>query len=283
MIVVDLNQVMISNYMIQVGNHTNMQVDENLFRHMVLNSIRGYKKKFGNEYGELVIACDSPRSWRKEVFPYYKANRKKARDSSDIDWSTLFDSLNKVRDELGEYFPYRVIRAEHAEADDIIGTLAIEFGNTSEKILILSGDKDFIQLQEYMNVRQYDPVRKKMIEHNNPARYIKEHIIKGDTGDGVPNFLSRDDTFVTGIRSKPIRTDKLEQWVRMEPSDYCDDQMLRNWKRNEQLIDLSFTPQYIRDDIMKQYTEQAGKGREKLFNYFIENKLSNLINDIGEF
>ena len=281
MIIVDLNQVMISNYMAQIGNHTNIAVDENLFRHMVLNSIRNINKKHSEEFGELVIACDSARSWRKEVFPYYKANRKKAREKSDLDWSAVFDSLNKVRDELKEFFPYRVIQVDHAEADDIIGTLVHHFHGAP--ILIVSGDKDFVQLQTYMNVKQFDPVRKRFITHNNPSLFVKEHIMKGDMGDGVPNFLSKDDTFVTGGRQKPIRSKNLNEWLLRDPESFCDDTMLRNWKRNEMLVDLTHTPQTIRIQTINQYEEQSGKDRSKLFNYFVDRKLKNLMESIGDF
>ena len=213
MIIVDLNQTMISNFMAQIGNHTNIKIEEDLLRHMILNSIRGYNAKFRYEYGEMIIACDDKRSWRKNLFPYYKANRKKAREKSEIDWNSVFDVLNRVRDELKEYFPYRVIQIDTAEADDVIGSLCHEFGNSLEKILIISGDKDFKQLQSYMNVKQFDPVRKRWLEEANPERYLKEHIMKGDTGDGVPNFLSKDDTFVTASRQKPLRSDKLSKWI----------------------------------------------------------------------
>lgn len=281
MIIVDLNQVMISNYMAQIGNHTNIAVDENLFRHMVLNSIRNINKKHSEEFGELVIACDSARSWRKEVFPYYKANRKKARENSELDWSAVFESLNKVRDELKEFFPYRVIQVDHAEADDIIGTLVHHFHGAP--ILIVSGDKDFVQLQTYMNVKQFDPVRKRFITHNNPSQFVKEHIMKGDMGDGVPNFLSKDDTFVTGGRQKPIRSKNLNEWLLQDPESFCDDTMLRNWKRNEMLVDLTHTPQTIRIQTINQYEEQSGKDRSKLFNYFVDRKLKNLMESIGDF
>lgn len=281
MIILDLNQVMISNYMTQIGNHTNIKVDEDLFRHMVLNTIRAYNKRFSADYGELVIACDAPRSWRKDVFPYYKANRKKAREKSEIDWSALFDSLNKVREEIKEHFPYRVIQVERAEADDVIGALVANY--FGQPILIISGDKDFVQLQNYMNVKQFDPIRKKYITHNNPSMFVKEHIMKGDLGDGVPNFLSRDDTFVTGGRQKPLRSDKLNLWANMDPQDFCDDNMLRNYKRNEQLVDLSYTPKEIVERVVSEYEAQAGKKRDKLLNYFIQYRLKNLMEVIGEF
>lgn len=283
MIIVDLNQVMISNFMAQIGNHTNIKIEEDLLRHMVLNSLRSYNAKFRNDYGEMIIACDDRGSWRRQVYPYYKANRKKDREQSEIDWNLVFESLNKIREELKTFFPYRVIQIETAEADDVIGTLCHEYGNTSEKILIISGDKDFRQLHDYMNVRQYDPVRKKWIEENNPSRYLKEHIMKGDRGDGVPNFLSRDDVFVLNGRQKPLTTKKLDLWLTLEPEAFCDENMLRGWKRNQQLVDLNFIPDDIRKAVIESYTAQYAKGREKLFTYFVEFRLKNLLTDIDQF
>jgi hypothetical protein len=283
MIIVDLSQVMISNLMVQLGNHTNTEVEEDLLRHMVLNSIRSYNQKFKNEFGEMIIACDAGNNWRKQLFPYYKANRRKNREKSELNWTHIFDVLGKVREELKEYFPYRVIQIDGAEADDIIGTLAAKFGDTSEKILIMSGDKDFVQLQRYMNVKQYDPVQKKWRTTNDPDRFVKEHIMRGDTGDGVPNFLSADNTFVVGARQKPISQKKLDAWIHLDPSEFCDENMLRGYKRNQQLVDLTFVPENLRVQVLEEYEAQAGKGRSKLFNYFIEKRLKNLLESINEF
>lgn len=283
MIIMDLSQVMISNLMIQLGNHTNADIEEDLLRHMVLNSVRAYNVKFKNEFGEMIIACDAGNNWRRQVFPYYKANRRKNREKSEINWNSVFETLNKVRDELKDYFPYRVIRVDGAEADDIIGTLAQTYGNTSEKILILSGDKDFVQLQAYMNVQQFDPVQKKWRKTNDVDKFIKEHIIRGDAGDGVPNFLSADDTFVVGARQKPISQKKLDQWLDTDPKEFCDEKMLRGYLRNQQLVDLNFIPPDIKKEVLVQYEQQAGKGRDKLFNYFIDRRLKLLLESINEF
>jgi len=283
MIIVDLSQVMISNLMVQLGNHTNTELEEDLLRHMILNSIRSYNQKFKNEYGEMIIACDAGNNWRRQIFPYYKANRRKNREKSELNWNQIFETLGKVREELKEYFPYRVIQIDGAEADDIIGTLVDKFGDTSEKILIMSGDKDFVQLQRYMNVKQYDPVQKKWRTTNDPDRFVKEHIMRGDTGDGVPNFLSADDTFVIGARQKPISQKKLDAWINMDPREFCDENMLRGYLRNQQLVDLNFIPENLRTQIVSEYESQAGKGRSKLFNYFIEKRLKNLLESINEF
>ena len=283
MIIVDLSQVMISNLMVQLGNHTNTELEEDLLRHMILNSIRSYNQKFKNEYGEMIIACDAGNNWRRQIFPYYKANRRKNREKSELNWTHIFDVLGKVREELKEYFPYRVIQIDGAEADDIIGTLVDKFGNTSEKILIMSGDKDFVQLQRYMNVKQYDPVQKKWRTTNDPDRFVKEHIMRGDTGDGVPNFLSADNTFVVGARQKPLSQKKMDAWIHMDPREFCDENMLRGYMRNQQLVDLTFVPENLRVQVLEEYEAQAGKGRSKLFNYFIEKRLKNLLESINEF
>lgn len=285
MIIVDLNQVMLSNLLMQLGNHTNAQLEENMVRHMILNSLRSYRKKFSDEYGELIIACDNTNYWRKKIFPYYKANRKKNIETSELDWKNIFECMNKIRAELKEYFPYKVIDIESAEADDIIGTLVVEFGsslNTGEKILILSGDKDFIQLHTFANVKQYDPTRKKWISHDDPNRFLKEHIMKGDAGDGVPNILSSDNCFVIGERQRPLTAKKIEKYLVMQPND-METSVARNYFRNAQLIDLSYTPKEIKEKVLNEFNSQTNRDRSKLLNYFIANKLKNLTEYISEF
>jgi hypothetical protein len=283
MIIVDLNQVMLSNLMMQLGNHTNAQLEENMVRHMVLNALRSYKQKFGDQYGEMIIACDNRNYWRKQVFPYYKANRKKNIENSELNWHSIFECMGKIRSELKEFFPYRVIDIESAEADDIIATLVKEYSEFNPKdILILSGDKDFIQLHVHDNVKQYDPVRKKFITHTNPKLYLLEHILRGDSSDGVPNVLSADDTFVVGSRQKPLTQKKIDA-ILESGQENLDETTRRNYHRNRQLIDLSYVPEDISNKVIESYEAQTSKGRDKMFNYFIANKLRNLMENINEF
>jgi len=281
-IIVDFSQVMLSNLMMQIGNHTNAKIEENMVRHMVLNSLRSYKTKFGDEFGEMVIACDNTNYWRKQLFPYYKANRKKAQEKSEMDWKSIFECMNKIRAEIKEYFPYKVIDIESAEADDIIATLVNDV-IAPEGFLILSGDKDFIQLHKYDNVKQYDPVRKKFITHNNPDHYLAEHILKGDSGDGVPNILSSDNCFVVGERQKPMTQKKIDAFIELGLDGKFDHPSFRNYMRNKQLIDLSMIPKTVQEKIIESFESQVSKGRDKLMNYFIVNKLKNLMESIGEF
>ena len=276
-----MNQVMLSNLMMQLGNHTNAQLEENMVRHMILNSLRSYRNKFCAEYGEMIIACDNTNYWRKQLFPYYKANRRKATENSELDWRQLFECLNKIRAELKEFFPYRVIDIESAEADDIISTLVRTY--PMEKILILSGDKDFIQLHSQGNVKQYDPTRKKWVAHENPDRYLMEHVLKGDSGDGVPNVLSPDNCFVVGERQKPLTQKKIDALIELGLDGKYDHPLARNYMRNKQLIDLGHVPKEIAKKVVESYDSQTGKDRSKLLDYFIANRLKNLMENISEF
>jgi hypothetical protein len=288
MILLDLNQVMISNLMMQPGIASG-GIDENLIRHMVLNSIRMYNVKFKEEYGDLVICADDKKYWRKDLFPYYKAARKKSREDSPYDWNLIFETLNRVRDEIRENFPYKVIQIDKTEADDVIGTICINYGvelrnSQSEKILILSSDKDFMQLQKFANVDQYSPMAKKFLKTSEPIKFLKEHILKGDRGDGIPNILSSDDTFITEARQKPVTEKKLNTWVAQKPEDFCDASMLRNYQRNESLIDLSKVPSEYADRILTAYrSPKEVKGKDKVLNYFIKNRMKQLMEHIQEF
>ena len=286
MILIDLNQVAIANLMMQPGVANS--VDENLIRHMVLNSIRSYNVKFKEKYGEVVICADDRKYWRKDLFPYYKASRKKDRAESPYDWTMIFETLNKVREELKENFPYRVVQVDKTEADDIIGTLCHKYGvelmnATTERILILSSDKDFMQLQKFANVEQFSPMAKKFLKCDNPQTFLREHIVKGDRGDGIPNILSQDDTFVQEIRQKPVSEKKLNTWLTQTPEEFCDERMLRNFKRNEALIDLGKIPADVQARILEAYENAPKNGRDKLFNYFIKNRLKQMMEHLQEF
>jgi hypothetical protein len=284
-ILVDYNQVVLASLFASIGNHTNLDVDENIIRHMFLNSIRYNRKKFTDKYGEIVICADGKNTWRREAYPYYKANRKKSRDESELDWIHLFGIMNTIRDELREFFPYKVIHIERCEADDIIGTVIHNYGtelNTgSEQFLVLSGDKDYIQLQKYANVDQYDPVRKRWIRNDNPQKYLQEHVLKGDAGDGVPNILSPDNCLAVGDRQKPMTQKRIHMYS--QDTSEMDEETLRRYHRNKMMIDLSQIPMEYQNQIMEEYDQDKEVGREQLFNFFVKKKLKNLITDIQDF
>jgi 5'-3' exonuclease len=275
-LLVDFSQIFIGSYMTSAKYG---DVSMNALRPSVLNTLRLYRNKFTNEYGELILCCDDRKSWRKELFPNYKAARKKIRTTTDTDWQDLYDKLNLLKSELTEWFPYKVLQVDKAEADDIIAVLV---GLANERTLILSSDKDFIQLHHF-NVRQYSPIQKKFVEGD--AKWsLHEKIIKGDVGDGVPNILSDDNVFIDeGRRQKPITKKKIEAWFDLEPEMFCDNEMLRNLNRNRQLIDLGEVPESICINITKQFNETQVGDRRRLLTYFVEHRLKNLTENLSEF
>tara|TARA_B100000963_G_scaffold114237_1_gene99510 strand:+ start:2537 stop:3391 length:855 start_codon:yes stop_codon:yes gene_type:complete len=281
MILIDYSQIALSNIIVQKLN------DESMIRHMILNSIRMYNKRYRDEYGQMVICADGMNTWRRDYFPLYKAHRKKNRQESDQDWNEIFRILHLVKEEIQQNLPYKVIHLEGCEADDIIGTLAMqtqEFGQ-HEPVMIVSSDKDFIQLQKFNNVKQYSPIQKKMVIDSNPRSYMFEHIMKGDKGDGIPNVLSPDNAIVDEIRQSPMTKKKIEHWA--ENSDNLKDVMTteeyRNYQRNKTLIDLTAIPEDIQNKIINTYNEQKPAMKMRVLNYLIKKRCNHLIEVVEEF
>lgn len=282
MIILDYNAIAIAGIITQ-----RMNIDEDLIRHMILNSIRMYNKKYRDEYGEMIIACDHS-SWRRDVFPEYKYKRREGRDESSLDWNEIFRIINGVREEIKENMPYYVIHEERCEADDIIGTLVHEtqeFGK-HEPVMIISADHDFKQLQKFKNVKQFSPTTKKLVEEKNPRVYLTEHILKGDSGDGIPNVLSNDDVFVKGERQSPMTRKKIDAII----ADLDEGELLyaaswyRNYCRNKMLIDLGETPQDLKSNIINSFDKQdPWHNKGKVFPYFVKKRCKLLIECIEDF
>lgn len=282
MILLDFSGIAIATIAVNKVN------DEQMLRHMMLNSVRMYNKKFKPEYGEMILCCDGPNNWRRSYYPQYKANRKKSRDESGFDWQEAFRIMHLVKDEIKENFPYKVIHMDQCEADDIIGTLVEntqEFGQY-EDVMIVSSDKDFLQLQQYPNVRQWSHIQKKELKDNAPTLNLIEKILTGDAGDGVPNVLSHDDTFVNGERQTPLSRKKKDAII----EDLSDGELLyaaswyRNYQRNEKLIDLTQTPEDLKKAIISEYNAQDPFGNKgKVFPYLINKNMKMLIESVEEF
>ena len=282
MILLDYSQIALSNIIVQKLS------DEHLIRHMILNSIRMYNLRYRKDYGQMVICADGKRSWRYDYFPNYKAHRKGNRDNSDMDWNEIFRVLNMVREEIKENLPYKVIQFDDCEADDIIGALTYnsqEFGQ-NEPIMIISSDKDFIQLQKFNNVKQFSPIQKKAVTTDHARTYLFEHICRGDPGDGIPNILSKDDAFTDkSSRQSPLRQSVVEFY--MENSDVegmnMPIEVFRNFQRNKTLIDLNEIPEHIYNSIVTKFNEQKPAHRMKVLNYLIKKRCNNLIESVEEF
>ena len=281
MILVDMNQISVASVMMHLHMSKNIVPDNNMVRHMILNSLRMYRTRFSSEFGELVLCYDSKHYWRRDYFPEYKHKRRQDRKESDKDWDSIFECLNTIKEEIKTNLPYKFLEVYGAEADDIIATICSEY---SEEIMILSGDKDFIQLQVFPNVKQYSPITKKMVNGENPAGYLKEHVFRGDTSDGIPNVLSPDNTFTDSLRQHPLTKKKIAAWLDHNFEDVApNDEVKRNFQRNQKLIDLAYTPEDLSSEILQTYRDAPYGDRTNLLNYFIQKRLKALTESIGDF
>lgn len=281
MIIIDMNQISVASLMMHLSMEKTKIVETDKVRHMILNSVRMYRQQFNEEYGEVVLAYDSKHYWRRDFFPYYKKNRKKVRDNDGNNWEDIFECLNKIKQEIKDYMPYKHLEIQGAEADDIIAVLA---KNIDEKMMIVSGDKDFIQLHKYKQVRQYSPILKKLVQGEDPIDYIKVHILKGDSSDGIPNVLSNDNVFVEGIRQRPLSKKKIEAWKEGEfEGTTATQEVMRNYERNKTLIDLDNVPVELSENILKTFHEAPCGDRSKILSFFINSKLKELTESIGDF
>ncbi len=282
MIIVDYSGLAIATIVV------NKVDDENLLRHMILNSLRQYRVKYKKDLGELVLAIDGKNNWRRGYYPQYKANRKKKREEDTFDWAKAFSIMHDIKEEILANFPYKVIEVDECEADDIIGELCAntqEFGQY-EDVMIISADKDFLQLQRYPNVRQYSPLLKKEYKEDAPMVGLMEKIMTGDAGDGVPNVLSDDDVFVEGRRQTPLSKKKKEAIK----EDLAEGELLyaaswyRNYQRNETLIDLTKTPDRLKKQIIEKYNSQdQWHNKGLVFPYLINKNMKMLIESVEEF
>ena len=282
MILLDFSNIIVGSIMVASRVPDEERFSEDFIRHLVLNSVRSYRKKYSDKYGEMVICTDYLSSWRKVAFPFYKAHRKVQRDKQakeGMDWSALFETIARITDELKTHFPYKVIQVPHAEGDDVIAVLA---KHAKEPCLIVSSDKDFNQLYKYKTIRQYSPIRGKMLKGIDADAYLKEHIIRGDKGDGIPNILSADDCIVSGERQKPITKKKIAVWLKKEREEY-EIGMIHGWDRNQELIDFEYIPPTISYEVLEQYNGQTPPNRSGLLNYFVKHRLKMLIEYIGDF
>lgn len=292
MILIDTNALMISSSLAFLRSVTKSQDEQDqhvrieILRPVILNVLRSYRKTHHAKYGELVLALDGKgTNWRKYVFPHYKFKRKEDRDKSSFDWTKFYTVVNQLLEELETRFPYQVIGVEGAEADDVIAICAKTF--KKEQTLIVSSDRDFYQLQAYPHIHQYSPAMRSMVAEIDPMMALKLHIMEGDKSDSIPNFLSPDDAIANPmIRQTSLLKKKLEIWINQSPDVFCTDVTRRYYERNERLIDFRNIPNSVESaisDCINGGGVDVRARRRKMMSYFVEHRLTNLIDDIGDF
>ena len=277
MILIDANQIAISHLMVRQRIEDGINIDS--IRKSICRVLARIAKEFKHEYGDMVLCYDDKSYWRNDIFPHYKKNRKKEREASKYDWDAVFSVLNTIRDEIRKNLPYYVLQCRGAEADDLIASMVRYNRAKMEPTLILSADKDFIQLHRFPFVKQYDPIRNRWIESEDPVQYLREHIIRGDRSDGIPNILTCDDAIVTGKTQKKMSKEKIAALASMNPEDFTNYIRLRNWKRNSELIDLSKIPLEIYEDVVMKFNKY--KIPQINLQYFTQNNIQELIDEFA--
>lgn len=285
MLLFDMSNLVFST-ILDYHSKTKEQADMGLIRNLIIGKL-SYERKRLKEYGdEIVCAFDSRHYWRKDVFPYYKAKRKAGRDESSFDWNAFFPMYDQFKQEMRDYFPVKCIEVHGAEADDIMAVLASRYGPTGN-VCIVSSDNDLIQIQQNIcpKVKQFSLYTKKFLTPKNSEYDLFEHVVRGDSGDGVPNILSADDVLVTeGVRQKQIRKEKLAEWARhglTGPELFCSDStMLERFNRNRTLIDLSKIPFDLQMQIVEAY-DNAEVPKGKMFTYLTANRLTRILREGG--
>lgn len=279
MVLMDYSSIAMSSLMVRIGDYEN---DFDMIRHMIFNMIRRYNVEYREKYGEMVLCMDAADSWRRKQHSFYKAGRRKGREKSEHDWEAIFSMLNSVRDELINKSPFTVVRVDGAEADDVIGAIC-ELNSNPEPILIISPDKDFVQLQRYPNVSQYSNLQKKFVHPDVDALTdLNEKIMRGDSGDGVPNVLSDDDTFIDeSKRQTPLSKKKLA--MLNEDPEALGTTVARNIIRNRDLIDLTRTPVEMKEEAMRQLAAGPKGSINSLMSVMTKHRMKLLLESLPDF
>lgn len=296
-ILIDFSQVVLSScyaYSKELSvSHADKENAKNIVRHVILNQLRYYNAKYREHYGKLIVCCDGKNYWRKEYFKFYKESRKKARAEDDMDWKLIFEIVSESIEDLKENFMFPVIKVQRAEGDDVIAILSKYFQNNemvedgfflhSQDILVVSSDKDLVQLQKYPNVKQLSPRTKHLVEEGNPLVYLHEKVIRGDRGDGIPSIINDEDLYVTDKKATPLTKKKFS--ILCESGyDKCDDVKIKErWKMNRMLIDFDYIPADVETAILESYKEPIKGNRVKIFNYMLKHNLHQLLNLISDF
>lgn len=280
-ILIDFSQVAICGIQKGVAAARINVLTKDLCRHLILNALRQHIFKFKNEYGKVVICCDSRTYWRKTYFQFYKITRKKKREKSDLDWPMIFEVMTEIKEMLKTQSSYKLLEIEGAEADDLIGLLSARLA-AHEKVLIVSSDSDYKQNHKYPNVKQYTPQLEVFVKCDDPILWLKEKIITGDAKDSVPSCISNDNVFAEGIRQKPV-TKKLKEYYLS--ADFNDPTInnYRNIIRNRTLLDFEYIPSDLKEKIIEEFEKEQTGSKSDMMKYMIKNNLKLLLESLDEF
>ncbi len=223
------------------------------WRHLVVASVQAYVSK--SDYDRVIIAYDARHYWRKDIYPEYKGNRKKQRDDSIINFDNFLPILDQFILEFKAIFKSLYhIEIDNAEADDVAAVLTKHFSDSGESTELITTDKDFNQLLKLKNVSIFNPIKKEMVKCLNPEKELQIKCITGDRGD---NIFAIKPKCGPATAEKLLRSGQLAEFVLMEESNLSTEQnlMVKNYKRNIQLIDFEYIPTTIKKSIINGYND----------------------------
>jgi len=294
-VLVDFSQTAISSVAV-FANELKGGDPKNMIKHIILNQLLGFKRRFG---GQLIICCDSRKYWRKAEFPHYKGHRKYSRDGGFLDWEMVYEVLDEMKKELTEFFPYKVLEVDGAEADDIIPVLISYFDenelvNTGlieepVDVVIVSTDGDYSQLQKYRQVKQWNNVTKKMLVSKNPKQDLIGYICQGQTKDNIPNVCTNDKWSADraaniATRASPFKTSRLLDFYNKGYDACLNEDEQRNYRRNELLLDFDKIPSVVYNDIIRVYqTTEITSSKKKIYDYLNSKRMKLLIASHSDF
>jgi 5'-3' exonuclease len=244
--------------------------------HITLNSIRKAWQQFN---GSHVIFCLEGRSWRKDFYAPYKAQRaatRAAHTEKEADEEKVFwEAFDTFKDFINEKTNCTVMQHPQLEADDLIAGWIQS--HPSDNHIIISTDTDFLQLIA-PNVKQYNGVMECTITHEgyfddkgkyiidkktqlpkaapNPEFLLFEKCMRGDTSDNVfsayPGVRTKGTSKKVGLTEAfEDRMNKGYSWNNLMLQRWTDHngvehRVLEDYERNRRLIDLAHQPEDIK-------------------------------------
>ncbi|ADE34877.1 RnaseH [Klebsiella phage KMI9] len=287
--VIDISNISIATLMNNFKPKEQASITIEMIRHLVLDTLRFNVVKFKGEYPEIVIAFDDRNYWRRQKAWYYKKRRQIEHEESEWDWDRLNNFLNPVFEEIRQNMPYLGLKVEFAEADDIIAVVTKKAVGEGRRVLVVSADSDFTQLQKYNGVRQWSPPQKKWVtpKYGSPRNDLRYKNIKGDKKDSIACIKIRNDYIVTkveGERAPAVKSSELEAWLEADdPTTLMTPEWAARYKENEELRDFEFIPKDIENSIIEAYNTPKSGSKAKMERYFMDNKLSRMFEKLSDF
>jgi 5'-3' exonuclease len=264
-----------------------------MYFHLMLKSLIGIKKLTGVKSDKVVLCIDG-NSWRKQLYPEYKAHRKTKRDKekSEFDWKEFFKVTDELLSIIEKTTKIKVLRSPNAEGDDSIFVLSKYLSDRNIQSVIVSSDKDIKQVLRHDNVEMYDPILREYITGYD-TKSLLTHVLQGDSGDNIPSIKDStefDPEFIKHLKVSGIHLTKVEDVTKLEvfrnildeydgknvykPARFgpvgaqkiVDAGNVRNilrenplyakhFKRNRKLIDMRKVPIEIKEDIIRVFEE----------------------------